>query len=128
MKFFNYIKKHPIFFSVAILVILIIGAFGVRIKRTKAIVPSPFGGKITSVVYCPCSANLAITVGPPKGGIFSVEPEGIILYPFYKIFSAGAWELGTYTTGGVCLTPAPPGECVPMAYPIGTIEMAGTSL
>lgn len=124
MKFFTCPKRFPVLFSFIIVFVLIISAFGLHVKRTKAIMP--FGGKVTAVAFCPCSANLVVTVGPPVGGVFSVEPGGTMLYPFYMIRS-GVWDLGTYAPGGACLTFVP-GGCVPMATPIGTIDMVGTSI
>lgn len=88
-----------------------------------------FGGRITAIRYCICSANLEVTVGPPSGGVFIYQPGASMLYAYYQIFRPGAWVLGSYSPGGSCvqLIPGTPPWCLP--YPaMGTITQAGTSL
>lgn len=86
-----------------------------------------FGGKILEVVYCPCSFNLAVTVGPPNGGVFTYEPGASIVDSFYQIFRPGPWVLGWYAPGGACLDFCVD-CCYPMRTPIGTIIETGTSM
>lgn len=131
MKFFSYVKKHTIVTSSILAVLLIVTSFGVRIKKSKAILQ--FGGEILNVTYCTCSMNLAITVGPPAGGVFTYEP-GATVYAFYQIFRPGPWVLGTDVPGGECLSwymCGPDPCCLPdfsTAPPVGTIAEVGTSL
>lgn len=123
MKFFSYKKRRPVLFSAIIFFTLIVGSFGLHIKRTKAILP--FGGPILLVTPCTCSLNLAITVGPPNSGVFTYE-EGMV-YPFYQLFREGPWTLGSYIPGSAgCWMVGDP--CYPVLFPIGTIDEVGTSM
>lgn len=125
MKFFLFAKKHYVATSLVVVFFLVVTSFGMRVKSGKAMIP--FGGQILSVTYCPCSANLAITVGPPSGGIFTYDGTGMV-YPFYQLFRSGPWVLGSYTPGsGGCWVYVTHG-CAPTAFPIGTISEVGTSM
>ena len=125
MKFFFLTKKHPFVTSIIIVLFLIVTSFAMRVNSGKAIVP--FGGQILSVTYCPCSANIALTVGPPNGGIFSYDGSGMV-YPFYQLFRPGPWVLGAYTPGSSGCWQYVVAGCAPLLAPIGTISMVGTSL
>lgn len=127
MRLFSFLKKHPILTSLFFAVFLIVVSFSLRIKSGKAIGVLPFGGQILDVTYCPCSFNLAITVGPPNGGVFTYEPGGSIIKAFYQIFRPGPWVLGWYSPGGVCLDFCTD-CCYPLRSPTGTISEAGTSM
>lgn len=122
MKFFSYARKHPIFFGIIIVLFFFIISYGVKIKSGKAILP--FGGVILAVQYCSCSANIAVTTSM---GIYSYNPYSTALFPFYQIYRPGAWILGTYVPGAVCLVGVPP-ACTAGSAPFGTIIMAGTSM
>lgn len=119
------IRKRPFVLVLVSIFFLFVVSFGFWIKSSKAIIP--FGGPILNVFYCPCSANLAVVVGPPSPGVFMYQPGSTIVYAFYQIFRAGPWVLGNYTPGGACLMFIPYG-CAPIAYPLGTIMEVGTSL
>lgn len=59
----------------------------------------PFGGKITAVVPCPCSASYMVYVGPPVSATVMYVPSMTKLYPFYQISRPGPWVLGIYYPG-----------------------------
>lgn len=80
-----------------------------------------FGGKITWITYC-CN-GLALTVGPPKPGIF-LFTAGSILHAYYQIYRIGPWVLGSATPGGFCEDPLL--MCAPIPV-TGTIFRLGTS-
>lgn len=124
MKFFHYIKRRPILSSVIIFLVLITLSFSVWVRSSKAVLP--FGGPILSVMYCPCSGNVALTVGPPSPGIYSYNPYSTVPFPFYQFYRPGAYILGGYIPGGVCLTAGSP--CSVGSVPWATITMAGTSM
>lgn len=63
----------------------------------------PFGGKIVIANFCTCSANFGIKIGPPKGGNFIYQPGASQLFAWYKIFTPGAWALGTASGGAACM-------------------------
>ncbi|MFY9462645.1 MAG: hypothetical protein WAP52_00470 [Candidatus Sungiibacteriota bacterium] len=89
----------------------------------------PFGGRILVVNYCTCSLNLGIKIGPPRGGIFIYQLGVSQLFTWYKIFTPGAWALGTASGGAACMqvrgTYCSPDELTP-GGPV--IIMVGTSL
>ena len=118
------INKKIVF---AILIVFIIVSVSIAFSSEKALGILPFGGQILNVLYCICSNNLLITVGPPVGGQYIFQPGASMLYPFGQIFRAGPWVLGNASPGGVCLIWA--GKiCVPAGFPMGTIIGVGTSL
>jgi len=63
----------------------------------------PFGGKILTANFCTCSFNWGIKIGPPKGGNFIYQPGASQLFAWYKIFTPGAWALGTASGGAACM-------------------------
>lgn len=129
MRLLSSSKKRPIVISFIIVLFLVVASFGMRIKSGKAI-GLPFGGRILDVTYCICSANLQITVGAPKGGVFMYEPGASIIDAWYQIFRPGPWVLGSYTPAGACVQLEYYGGdpyCIPHPA-MGTISEAGTSM
>ncbi len=124
MEFFSKVNKRTLLLSTTAVLFVIIAVFGVWVKTSSAI-SLGFGGRITKVVYCPCSANLAIFVVGVKGGVYSFEP-GSLLFAWYQIYRPGPWTVGTYTPVNKCLWFVPKG-CA--GFPtIGTIIDVGTSI
>ncbi len=86
----------------------------------------PFGGNITYVVYCTCSAGMLLTVAGPIPGVFYYSTVGSILYPNYQIYRTGPSVIG--------LASQTPGQCWVIATPcyvVGAgpvITQIGTSL
>lgn len=115
-------KRFIISCAIAILFILI-ALFSVGMKRSNAMLG--FGGRIVSVIPCPCSFNLAVTVAGVKGGIFSFEP-GSLPFAWWQIFRPGPWAKGSYVPGNVCLWFIPYG-CAGIPT-MGTILDVGTSM
>lgn len=141
MKFFSnaYAKKPLVLLSVTIFLILVIVAFGVKVKDTEALLG--FGGPIIAVYPCTCfpPGGVAISVGLPGGGpgigagTFLYETGVTLLHKYGQWFRPGPWVLGTYipTPGAVCavLAPIPADPCIPLVYITGgTIVNMGTSL
>lgn len=122
------VKNNLLILGTAVSVLLFVLLSVVGAQPTKAAVPplgAPFGGVITSVFYCPCSANLAIVVGPPSPGTYTYQPGVSMVYPFYQIFRPGPWVKGSYIPGtGVCAT----GYFCATVPTMGTISDVGTSL
>ena len=89
----------------------------------------PFGGRIIVVNYCTCSLNLGITICPPRGGIFIYQLGVSQLFSWYKIFTTGAWTLGTASGGAACMQ-VRGNYCSPDERTPGgpVIIMVGTSL
>ncbi|PIR45410.1 MAG: hypothetical protein COV09_01450 [Candidatus Vogelbacteria bacterium CG10_big_fil_rev_8_21_14_0_10_50_13] len=83
------------------------------------------GGQIEQVELC-CN-GLKIEVGDPNSGEFLFMPGKSTLYPYYNIFTPGAWVLGTASGQGVCqkLFSFPP--CVKSDKVDGIIDIIGTS-
>jgi len=129
MKFFSFVEGHPIIAGCFLAVFLIVIFFGLWIKSGKA-VGIPFGGQILSITICPVQGNHVVNIGAPMGGVFTYS--GGMLYSYYQIYRAGPWTVGTYTPNGPRCTKIVCGgsSCweVPVAFPIGTIEMVGTSM
>ena len=121
----NKINKYVFLLGIVIIVIVFIASFVSKVKTTTATGLLPFGGMVTELYYCSCSANWAVTVGSPKGGVFSYYNEGTITYA-NGMPHTSAWAMGTYGTGGVCLIPGEP--CPAGRTPIGIMTQVGTSL
>jgi len=121
MTFSN--KKILILFVVIVTVLLSLFAF----LLLQAQSPNFFGGFVTTSIYCTCSNNFLLTIGPPVGGQFIYQP-GTPQYPYHSLPRAGVWALGLYSPGGICLMFVGKG-CSPFGAPIGTITpIVGTSL
>ncbi len=125
MKFFSKINKRTLLLSATAILFVFIASFGMWIKSSNAIFHG-FGGKSVYVMYCPCSANLAVFVLGVRGGVYSFGP-GSLPFAWYQIFRSGPWVLGTFVPGtGMCLWPVPFG-CA--GFPtMGTILEVGTSI
>lgn len=106
-------------------------AFGVFTSRASAGPGQPFGGQITYVFTCTCSANYAIyfqdlTKPTPITLPLIFQPGVTILYPYYAITSIGSWMLGTWQGGGSCRYYVGKG-CATLPTQ-GTMYMVGTSM
>ncbi|MGM0482660.1 MAG: hypothetical protein ACQEP6_02240 [Patescibacteria group bacterium] len=58
---------------------------------------NPFGGKINSIKYCPCTPGILLEVGPPREATVMYLPGQSTLYAYYNIYKTGVWLLGTHT-------------------------------
>ena len=124
----NKIHKRIFLIGIIIIVIVFILSFISKAKTTNATALLPFGGQVTELFYCSCSANYAVTVGSPRGGVFSYYDGGTRVYENGPP-RVGVWALGTYYAGGECLIPY--GEvCAPSVaqVPIGIMSQVGTSM
>ncbi len=85
-----------------------------------------FGGAIVKSMPCACSGNwLVVVAGYPSGvSPLVFQPGASVPFAFGSFYKPGAFTLGTFVPGGVCLTPGTPCVLVPT---IGTITMIGTS-
>lgn len=106
-------------------VFLFVSLFGVGARIARAEGLPGFGGKIVSVITCPCSMNLMITIAGVKGGTFSFGP-GSVPFAWYQIYRPGPWAKGTYSPGGMCLWFIPFG-CAGIPT-MGTMLEVGTSM
>ena len=86
----------------------------------------PFGGYVTAVFPCTCSANfwlyLAMFYGPapiPSGAPLVYQPGFTFLYSYYMIPVIGVWLLGDYIYVGIACVPLPSA---------GVINSVGTSM
>lgn len=123
MSFVKIKKRNFVF--VAVFLILSLGMFfAVPSKSTTAVIP--FGGKILKAQYCPCSANIRLTIGPPVPGIFIFQPGVSIPFAFGQVYRSGPWTIGNWVPGGVCLKFSATG-CRPV-FSEGTILEVGTSI
>ncbi len=91
-----------------------------------------FGGRISNVTYCTCSASVMIDVQDKLRGYVSViyMPGVSRLYANYNVFTPGPNVIGGYTPGGVCLIYSGT-QCNSQGAPMGTINTihgVGTSL
>lgn len=98
-------------------------------QTTFAQLNLPFGGQIQSVLYCNCTKNFLLKIGPPRGSAFWASdflfnPGQTIVYQFYQILRPGVWTLGTWEGGGVCVY----GPLCEEIIPAKPIRMVGTSL
>lgn len=94
---------------------------------------TPFGGKILSTVFCICSFDLMLVIGPPRGGSFIYKPGVSILYKLFNVWRPGPSVLGTASVAtSECSVPNP-GLVLgfgPKCIPIGVgrvIKRIGTS-
>ncbi len=116
---FNSRKKILLFF---ILLFLVTGIFNYKIKKTGALIPLPFGGRIGAVVYC--LNGVLITVSPPRPGLLMFGFAVTVPFAYYQFYRPGPAIKGTYIEGGECVLP-PPAPPIPA---MGTMLMVGTSL
>jgi len=82
----------------------------------------PVGGKIFAKYECACSGGFVIFVGPPRPGVFLIQPG---VSRLFKGFSpvVGAWVVGNAIPGGVCSALST--VCFPISIQ-GTIRNLGT--
>lgn len=115
-------SKNRTFAATIIALLMIAPSFALAAPITNLLL-RPFGGKVTSITYCPCSLNFLIAIGPPLGGLFIYEPISTILHDYKMILRPGAWTVGNASAGGVCRTSY---YCTPIPA-MGTIKRVGTS-
>ena len=128
-------KKILLKLRTAVIVSVIItgGMFSISLKAEAAPTGLPFGGLVTSVIPCTCSANLAIWFAPlwlgnvPVIGSLVYQPSSTFLYPGYLIGVPGAWHLGEYSPGVPACYVIVPGGCV-LIPTYGVIQYTGTSV
>lgn len=107
--------------------ILVIGLFALAVPSQAHAVGLPFGGLITISKPCACSGGYLLTVvGPVTKGTFVVQLGKSIPFLYGSFYKPGAFILGNYIPGGVCLVPGDP--CVSLPVTGGTITIFGTSL
>jgi len=108
-----------------IAVLIIAGALAYSANSTYAV--GNFGGKIVSVQFCWCTANMLIRVAGYNGGQLIFNPGSSILYAFGQIFRVGPDVLGIKGGASVCRF----GTCIDpgtITIPGEHIIMIGTSL
>ncbi len=120
----------------AVLVFLLVVnvAFVVSAKRqAQAGFGNPFGGMSSSVFYCTCSSNIAVTINDltigssnPSPLRIIYQPGATILYPFGQIYRPGVWTLGLWNAGGSCMYYV--GKGCSTYTTDGIMYMVGTSL
>ena len=91
---------------------------------TYAAVGKSFGGLIYVSFPCTCSTGQYIITGLPTPGAYWVPPA-TQLYRNFRVYTPGAYVLGSYTPGGTCSIYVGEG-CVSLTVQ-GTVTMAGTS-
>jgi|GEM_PF-1720609 len=84
----------------------------------------PFGGVITVSVPCTCSAGQLLTVVGPIPGTYLMQPGISTPFLFGSFYKPGAFIIGNFVGGGVCLTAGTPCGVLPVT---GTITIFGTS-
>ena len=110
-------------FLILTLSILLIFLVPIEVSAAILSISKPFGGKVLTIIPCPCSGNSMVIIGPPLGGVFTMD-WGTKLYANYKPLP-GHWVLGLARTYSTCLVPILVG-----CAPIGggpRIWMMGTS-
>lgn len=90
----------------------------------------PFGGFDYYVMYCDCSQNFLIYIGPPRGtnfwGLpFIYDPFYTTTYAYYTIMTPGVWSLGLWDSLDYCVITLP--YCY-ISIPGLRMSMVGTSL
>lgn len=116
---FNSRKKILFLF---IFLFLAAGIFNYKIKKTDALIPLPFGGRIGAIVIC--TNGILVTVSLPRPGVFLYQFVSTIPFAYYQFYRPGPAIKGTYFEGGECVLP-PPAPSIPA---MGTMIIAGTSL
>lgn len=123
-----FVRARPFFMMMLAFVFLLVASFGIWVKATGALLG--LGGMIESTLYCTCSLNSVIVLGPPTPGVYAYQPflfPPSVTYEYGPPYRPGQWVLGSYVPGGVCLMAGTP--CFPSPlFPIGTITQVGTSL
>lgn len=82
-----------------------------------------FGGRITMVTYCTCSASILLDIQDYTRGYVSVlyTPGVSRLYANYQVFSPGPSVIGGYVSGGTCQVYSGT-QCNSQGSPMGTIN------
>lgn len=124
------IKKISII-CIGMLLIGVCFAFGFYVAKTKAVGPIAFGGRLTQVKFCNCSASYWLFYAPLPdssfpGGPLSYVPYATKVYSFYKMTTPGVWHLGTYLPGVQSCWVAVHHGCLPLPV-LGQEVMVGTS-
>ncbi|MFP4022555.1 MAG: hypothetical protein ACLFTS_01770 [Candidatus Paceibacterota bacterium] len=119
--------KKLVFLHVLFLIIL--PAFVVVLTKPAPVKAQaiPFGGMVQSAIYCNCSFNWLLEIGPPVSATLIYSPYSSFQYPNYSLPRTGVWALGLYNPGGVCLMISYP-SCTTYGSPQGTINFVGTSM
>lgn len=128
MRFFN---KQSLILSArsfaVILVFALVATIGLVVWNGRdAQAATPFGGRVTTVVFCTCSLNFLLTVSPPVGGMFIYEPFSTVVYEFHRIPVVGVWLLGLRSSATSCTVFVGKGCASLGSYPV--IQMTGTSM
>jgi len=103
------------------------------IKKAEAASGLAFGGLVSFVTICTCSAAEAIWFTPlwlgnvPVTGYMVYQPATTFLYPGYMIGVPGAWHLGTYTPAVQACYMTVPDACIVLPS-YGVIQSTGTSV
>ncbi len=87
-----------------------------------------FGGRVSRVTYCTCSASSMLDIDDVRGQTTSLiyQPGASRLYSDFNVNGTGQNVLGDYTAGGQCMVYH--GEdCSSEGSPSGTITQIGTS-
>lgn len=107
------------------LYLFVLGIMFLFISPLSTRAASVFGGRIMSIIPCTCSPGMAVIVGAPRPAILLFVPGASRLFSRGRV-SPGAWTLGDYSSGGICMQIA--GDTC-ASYPSiqGTIIKMGTS-
>lgn len=119
-------KRGVYFFVVLTLSLSLIFIFASEVSAAAIGIGRPFGGRVLSIVPCPCSGNSVLIIGPPKGGRFVID-FGTRRYLNYAPVP-GRWVLGLADAYAPCLQFILVG-CAPIPGIEGgsRIRMIGTS-
>lgn len=129
---FRQSKKNIVFCTVVIFIVVAgLVFFKATSSQAQFSTGLPFGGRVLSSIYCPCSQNFLLTVSGPVGGNFMYDPlTAPQLYQSFNLgFQTGMWALGLYTPGGHgCWFFNPGSGCHQQGIYTGTItSTVGTS-
>lgn len=105
--------------------ILAVGLFAFSVPSQAHAVGLPFGGLITVSTPCACSGGYLLTVAGPIPGTYVVQLGTSIPFLYGSFYKPGAFILGNFVPGGVCLVPGTPCTALPVTG--GTITIFGTS-
>ena len=121
------INKRNISIAVAtsLAVAFVVVAYFMPVSARGDIAGNPFGGRITNMYYCACSASWRVTIGSPVGGSFVYRPGSATVYEYGQV-RTGVWALGTWTPGDACVIVV--GESCVRLPTQGRISQIGTSL
>ncbi len=118
-----------------LLVLLLLTSYSLLPTSASAVVTGlGFGGKISSVVPCPCSGGFAVFYTPlymnspvPVTGALYYSTFSSLLFSWYNPVTPTVWNLGKFTPGvQECLIPAPSTGCMILPT-LGSVIYEGTS-